>query len=433
MSFYYHKPQSQPFLFRLISNFIFFFSKLAKKIAHNLGKKKSSFKKTTTIILATFFTLFLTVWYLWEVPLASPLDSLSYARFLPNHNVLGLSNQKKLVYGFLPYWNLDKAKMQPELTHLGYFGLNISEDGTIQIKDEDGNLHPGYNNLTSDEFLSLTNELKQNGTRLEIVLVQFDADKIVKIANSEEAHQNLITSLDSILLAYPVRGINIDVEYVGPVDQELRDNFASLVEKISAHLNHKYENVELSIDVFATASNNEMIWDVPRIAKAVDYIVVMAYDFHRRSSDQAGPVAPLFGGKQSWDTDIHQNLREYLRYVPNEKLLLGIPFYGYEWQTESRSPQSNTFPGTGATASYERVQKLLNNPQAKKIETGWDDKALSPYLSYIEDGEIYMIYYENPTSISFKLEYVKQLDLGGVAIWALGYEGLTRELWDVIK
>jgi GH18 family chitinase len=433
MSFFSRKSQPQPSIFRFISNFISFCSNLIKNFSRNLTKKKSSFKKTISIILALFVLILFIVWYLWEAPLASPVDNLSYARFLPNHNILGLSNQTKIIYGFLPYWNLDKVKLQPELTHLGYFGLNISEDGTIQIKDEDGNLHPGYNNLTSDEFLNLTTKLKQNDIRLEIVLVQFDADKIVKIANNEEAHQNLITSLDSILLAYPVHGINIDIEYMGEVDQKLRDNFASLVEKISAHVNSKYKNVELSIDMFATASNNEMIWDVPRIAKAVDHIVVMAYDFHRRSSDQAGPVAPLFGGKQNWDTDIHQNLREYLRYVPNEKLLLGIPFYGYEWQTESRSPQANTFPGTGATASYERVQKLLNNPQLKQIETGWDDKALSPYLSYIEDGEIYMIYYENPTSISFKLEYVKQLDLGGIAIWALGYEGSTRELWDAIK
>jgi GH18 family chitinase len=44
-----------------------------------------------------------------------------------------------------------------------------------------------------------------------------------------------------------------------------------------------------------------------------------------------------------------------------------------------------------------------------------------------------MIYYENPTSISFKLEYVKQLDLAGIAIWALGYEGHTRELWDQVN
>jgi spore germination protein YaaH len=44
-----------------------------------------------------------------------------------------------------------------------------------------------------------------------------------------------------------------------------------------------------------------------------------------------------------------------------------------------------------------------------------------------------MIYYENSRSMSYKLDFVNQLDLGGVAIWALGYEGRSRELWDVVE
>ena len=89
----------------------------------------------------------------------------------------------------------------------------------------------------------------------------------------------------------------------------------------------------LSIDVYAGASDNKQLWDIPALAPVVDYIVVMAYDFHRRSSPQAGPVAPLFGGSELWDSDINEHLRKFLEYVPREKILLGVPFYGYEWQT----------------------------------------------------------------------------------------------------
>jgi spore germination protein len=67
-----------------------------------------------------------------------------------------------------------------------------------------------------------------------------------------------------------------------------------------------------------------------------------------------------------------------------------------------------------------------------KVQEHWNDQALAPYLSYVEDGKNYIIYYENPRSISYKLDLVNQLDLGGVAIWALGYEGEDRVLWDVI-
>ncbi len=397
------------------------------------SSKKIRFKLILSAVLIVFFSAMLTFWYFWEIPLVSPLGSGGQIHFLSKRNILGLFSRPKVIYGFLPYWNIDQVKIHPELTHLSYFGLNIGADGDIVINDEEGEAHAGYNGLKSDTFWNLTQELERQNSNLEIVLVQFDPDKIVKLVNNEEAHQNLLTSIDSILLAYPVSGINIDIEYSGEVTEELRSNFASLIEKIDQHLEQKFDNVQLSIDMYANASNNNMIWDVPRIGRAVDYIVVMAYDFHLRSSPQAGPVAPLFGGRQSWNTDIHQNLREYLRHVPNEKILLGVPFYGYEWQTESRDPQAKTFPDTGCTASYKRVRELLTNGDGLQVETGWDDSALSPYLSYTKDDNIYMIYYENPTSISFKMEYVNQLDLAGIAIWALGYDGYTRELWEVLE
>ena len=287
--------------------------------------------------------------------------------------------------------------------------------------------------MNSDRLLDLANQVYDENSQFEITLVQFEADTIVKIANNPNAHENLLNSIDAILLSNPVSGINIDIEYGGTITKELRDNFASLIEKISQHLDKKFDHVTLSIDMYASASNNKQLWDVPRIANSVDYIVVMAYDFHRRGSSQAGPVAPLFGGKEKWDTDIHQHLREYLRYVPREKLLLGVPFYGYGWQTDSHSPQANAYPKSGFTATYTYVKNLLNEKEENNVKTGWDDEALCPYLSYEEDGEIFMIYYEDITSISYKLEYVKQLDLAGIAIWALGYEGEQRDLWDPIS
>ncbi len=404
-------------------------------------KPQSSKRKKVKIIVSVFFLLAfvvaLTIYHLWEIPLISPLTQNSWLTFSsPKKSIFTTflnNDQPKVVYGFLPYWNIDSVQIQPELTHLSYFGLNINEDGTIATKDADGNIHPGYRRLDSDQLLELANQVYDDNSQFEITLVQFEADTIVKIANDVEAHENLLASIDAILLSNPVSGINIDIEYGGTITQELRDNFASLIEKIDQHLDKKYDHVTLSIDMYASASNNKQLWDVPRIANSVDYIVVMAYDFHRRGSSQAGPVAPLFGGKEKWDTDIHQHLREYLRYVPREKLLLGIPFYGYGWQTDSHSPQANAFPDTGFTATYTYVQKLLNDQEKNNVQTGWDDEALCPYLSYEEDEEIFMIYYEDITSISYKLEYVRQLDLAGIAIWALGYEGEQRDLWSPIS
>ncbi len=383
-------------------------------------------------IIMLLISASMVLWQFWDQPLLSPLSPLTNFAFISTQTSLAKASNDKIIYGFLPYWNLKSTRIQPELTHLAYFALKIGPEGHLVTKSESGNIDPGYEHLDSDQLSKLRQQVETNSGKMELVLIQFDNETIEKIVNSPQAHQNLIKSLDSLLLAYPISGINFDIEYAGEADPELRSNFTAMIKKINEHLDAKYDEVKLSVDVYAAAVNDNMLWEVDQLADYTDYIIVMAYDFHRRSSTQAGPVAPLFAGKKAFSQNIHHHLRQFLTHVPKEKLLLGIPFYGYEWQTDSRLPKANTFPKTGATASYKRVKQILDKQTELEVETGWDNEALCPYLSYLENDYTYMIYYEDQTSLSFKLEYVRQLDLAGIAIWALGYEGSHRELWNEI-
>jgi spore germination protein YaaH len=84
------------------------------------------------------------------------------------------------------------------------------------------------------------------------------------------------------------------------------------------------------------------------------------------------------------------------------------------------------------------VQRLLTSTNAAEvadgpITQGWDEDALSPYVIYTKDDRQHVIYYEDARSIGFKLQLAKELNLGGVAIWALGYEDRSRELWNAFQ
>jgi spore germination protein YaaH len=391
-------------------------------------KHLTTWEHVVVFITSVILTSVALVWWLWDTPLTSPLNTSSAFRFLTGKTPI--STSEKIIYGFLPYWNLRDSTFQPELTHLAYFSLEIGANGNIVTQTEDGANEPGYSRLQSD---NLFDAIATSSAKPEIVFTQFNADTITAFLASKPAQEQFLESLDAILLAYPFSGVNIDIEYSGTVTDSLRTNYVEFISLLNQHLDNRYGNINLSIDVYASAASRRTIWDIPALEPHLDHIIVMAYDFHRSSSVVAGPVAPLFGGKKEWDSDISEHLQAMLQVVPSQKIILGIPFYGYEWQTTSRDSQAHTFPDSGSTASFKRVQALLAQEEELKVQQHWNEAALSPYLSYQEDDEIYVIYYENSRSISYKLDYVNQLDLGGIGIWALGYEGNNRELWDVIN
>jgi spore germination protein YaaH len=382
------------------------------------------------LLLTLVGTLLLVVglWLNWEVPILSPVNEQSIFRFLQNQEPATSSG--KIVYGFVPYWTMNTTTIQPELTHLGYFALDIMPSGDIRTRTSDGGTEPGFLRLGTDDWFSMLN---LHGKQTDLVFTQFNNDDITAFVTNPDAHQRFIESLDNLLLAYPITGVNIDIEYSGKVTDTVRDGLTNFMQTLNTHLKSRYQNIDLSIDVYAGAGTGRTIWDIPALEPHTDYFVVMAYDFHRRQSPLAGPVAPLFGGKDYWDTDISVQLQAFLENVPNEKILLGVPFYGYEWQTTSRDSQAHTFPDTGSTATFNRVQSLLAEKELYKVEEHWNEAALSPYISYEKDGNLYVVYYENSRSLSYKLDYVNQLDLAGIAIWALGYEGDSRELWEIIQ
>lgn len=414
--------------------------------------KKSKFFFFFLSIVAAVFILY-AGFKLWQNNFKSPIGDNSSFKSVTDWFKFKKNDQQKIVYGFLPYWNLNKIKIQDELTHLSYFALEVGADGQIVTHSRPGETEPGYRQLNSDEFLNLLNN---NQFESELVLSQFDASTIKQFLGDQRAWITLIEQIDSLLLAYPFTGINLDFEYQGEASDQLRQQFANLVISVHQHLAGRQEKINLSIDVYANAGNQnkKLLWDISQLEPYLDYLIVMAYDFHRQSSTQAGPGAPLLGGQELWTNDINTLMKGFLEQIPREKILLGLPFYGYGWQTDSIDARANTYPGTGFTVSYQESLALKNLSgrweNCRNLNLYWQEEALSPFATLNcpkenqgsnaktnneEEIELvnYLVYFEDAQSLQYKIDYAKQLDLAGIAIWALGYEGESRDLWEVVK
>lgn len=341
----------------------------------------------------------------------------------------------KKIYGYMPYWNLLSATPSSVLTDVAYFSLTLTGSGTLQEQTADGP-DMGLRRLQAESFTEWLADRSSARQRTHITFTMLDADDISALLSSAPAQQKAVQQITQVVASYPFAGVNLDVELSGSASPNERRAFSEFVAAVNRALDEQSPDVELTVAVYGSAATKQQLWDIEALEPSVDSFIMMAYDYHVRSSAVAGPVAPIFGKQTGrWQDDIVTNLRDFIKVVPPQKVLLGIPFYGYEWTTTSAQAGATTYPKTGMTATYERVADLLQGSPSNvtQLMTRWDEDALSPYITYRQGGETQVIYYEDARSLSYKLDLVKQVGLGGVAIWAVGYEGETPELWDVIE
>ncbi|MCD8484398.1 glycosyl hydrolase family 18 protein [Candidatus Woesebacteria bacterium] len=365
----------------------------------------------------------------WRRKLATPLSRLGYIQLRESQVS---SEVEPRVLGFLPYWTMTDASHSAVLTDIAYFSVTFDGTGSL-VERSGGEIDMGYHRLQSESFETWVERANAYDQHMQITVTLLNNDDITAFLRSDAAQEKAIFTITQLLASYPFEGVVMDLEYSGPVTDQMREQYVEFITDLNTALAEVDENIELSVAVYGSAATRYQIWDVGRIAEQSDYLVVMSYDYHVRSSSTVGPVAPIFGkGNGRWQDDVVSNMRDILLEVPAHKILLGIPFYGYEWTATSDQPGATTFPQTGATATYKRVLEVLGDPELL-AEEKWDEDALSPYIVYEEDGQTQFIYYENTRSFSYKLDFVNQIGLGGIAVWALGYEGPHRELWDVVE
>lgn len=375
-----------------------------------------------------FILIALAIYVTFFSPSPILLSPLSNAPPLENRNT---GKPEYLVLGFAPYWNLKKLSRESlqSITHFAYFNLHLSADGSIYThvgrREED----PGYTN-----YKRLVAQTIDRGDKPLIITFMPESQSALSSSIASPINrQKTIATISRVLQESGATGVNIDYEPLGDITPSLRDNFTLFIQELRSQLDLQPKTYNLSplltISTYASAAVRPRIWDLSALAQYTDYFVIMSYDYTMPGSNSAGPNSPLRGSGDLFEHDIVKNIAEITRIIPSNKILLGIPFYGYQWDTVD-SAKYSPVETKGSVASLERIQEMLNN---KDLELIWDRNTLTPYGIASDSGQISQIYFENETSLKLKLEFVKSARLGGIAIWALGYEGSNSWVWPIIQ
>ncbi len=334
---------------------------------------------------------------------------------------------KKEVFGYLPYWmiqNLDDIDTRT-LTSVSYFGLEVNGDGQIVNRAQNDGFSP-YDTWQNDiKLKNFLTKIKKNKTKIFVTFKSFDNDAIKKIATSPESSQNFIQTILYQVNSHSLDGVNIDFEYSGGVDKEIRDKFSVLMSSLNDALKSQNQNTALTISVYVTAATIPQLWDIPYIANHSDSVVIMGYDFFTPQSSSAGPVAPISG----YENSLTGMINNFLEQIPPDKITLAVPYYAYDWTTENQGKNSKAVLGVNAST--------LSFAEAKDMSQGknviWDNDSQTPWYSYVDRvGQIHVVHFENIRSLGAKYDLVNTKNLHGIGIWALGLEGNDTETTQLI-
>lgn len=328
--------------------------------------------------------------------------------------------------GYHPWW-LGSAWTEYELSTLNkvmFFDLSAGADGTIVSR----NGWPG-------DWRQLKRAVQQAGGYVLPTVSVFDAAVFTSIFSSGDKADVLREELLNVIDEAAVDGLHIDFEIFERVPRSARQGFVSFMRELRAGMDARERRLFLT--AFTLALNSHDVYDEAALSEYLDYFVVQGYDFHWIEGDRAGPISPLRGwGTQNWQTVLDR----YLKLgIPRSQIVMSVPYYGFEWPTETDVPGSRT-RGPGIFTTYAPLPaSITSNPppsareQAARFGIRRDSQSGSPYYVFEDSTGWYQGWFEDAESLRAKYEFVTQEGLGGVAIWPLGYgdESLAHVLREI--
>jgi len=323
----------------------------------------------------------------------------------------------KKVYGWHPYWvgsvytNYDWSM----LSDFCYFDYSVS---------------PTTGNNTNASF-AWASSAAVTAAISNSVNVHFCATLFASHSTfwaSPTAQQTFITNAINLLNSRPgSNGINIDFEGMGASD---KTPFTAFMTNLCNQVHAANSNYKVTMALYAVDWSGT--FDIAALNPLVDNFIIMGYDYYYSGSAQAGPEAPLYNFQTGYNQTLSKSITYYLKQgATKSKLLLGLPWYGREWETVASTAPSNTTGGFTSSRTYNYVRNTTATYSTANKH--WDSNSFNPYYSYQNTGLWRQCWIDDNYSYSRKFDMVNQRGIGGIGIWALGYDDGYTDLWDLIK
>ncbi|CAG5118512.1 unnamed protein product, partial [Candidula unifasciata] len=230
-------------------------------------------------------------------------------------------------------------------------------------------------------------------------------------------------------------GLDIDWEYP---TKSTRSRLVLLLQALRKAFDEEKTKEKLILSLAGAAGQWQIdeSYDVPSIARYVDYVSLMTYDYTVRTSVVTAFNSPLFS-RNSIQFNPTLSVNWTVHYwrdkgLPFSKILVGITGVGRRLVLSYPNVTSVGSPVTGeirqgdyyrleAALAYPEICTLLSNPLTRRV---FDTEQQSPYLFKGDDW----VGYEDPESIALKIKWMMGLGLAGVMFWSLDQDDFSGKM-----
>jgi spore germination protein len=296
-----------------------------------------------------------------------------------------------------------KNENSPEIS--GWIAWWIEDAGYAmaeKYQDKIFGVSPGWLKLDKDRQLveigkankkMMGGKLKSFSLKLyPMMSTDLKDSELADFIKDEKASDEFIGKVIQKLKESKADGLDVDFENIGaPYSAE----FSTLIKKLGAEL--KKNNLGLSVTVQAQTGQND--WnglkgqDLSLIGQVADEVRLMIYDRHGQFS-KPGPITPMDWYKQVLDYN--------LKVIPKEKLVIGLPTYGYLWEN------------SGNFKSFQ-FKDFVEYAKDKNYEVKRDPESFE--LNYVNSQSIGWL--SDSAAVISKIEYARTLGQNRFVLWNL--------------
>lgn len=322
-------------------------------------------------------------------------------------------SSSKVIYSFWPYWT-DFQSYQPDwssLSYISYFHMEANSDGTLDT----GNIGPNYYNVRDAAHF--------HNVKVTITVKSFNQN--TQDAILAHRQNEFVNNILHELQYYGADGVAMDFEAVRKTNSITNESNSVLMENFMRILYYKLKKANPDYHISFTVMNTvENVYRNTALSQYTDALFLMGYDYHWINDSKTGAVSPYDNINQP---GVVNSVNILKNYYPINKIILGLPFFGYDW------PSSSTEPGANTAGKGKFIQMKNAVENAKIYGRLWDANSRTPWYKYQSESVLHQVWYDDIESLGLKFDYVNSENIGGTGFWALGYEGKDVTIWNVVK